>query len=528
MFSKILIANRGEIACRIIGTCRKLGIATVAIYSTADQDSLHVKMADEAIFVGEAPPQESYLNLERIMEAAKLAGADAIHPGYGFLSENPRFAARCEEESICFIGPTPEVMMKMGDKLRARKLAKKAGLPVLPGTDEAIDDAHAESKAWSLGFPLMVKAAEGGGGIGIHIIDSMDDLLPLIERTRQVAEHAFGSPRLYFERYLRNASHIEVQLIGDQHGNLLHLYERDCSVQRRNQKLIEETPSEKLSPRLRHKITKFALKLGRYIGYTNAGTVEFLVSQDEQVFFLEMNTRLQVEHGVTELITGVDLVELQIRSAWGEPLPITQDDVTSKGHAIEARIYPEDPETLIPQVGTITGLYIPQGKNIRVDSALCSGYEVTLHYEPLLAKVMAWGEDRSQALKGILQALLEFRIDGVETNIPLLREILFQKEFACGTYHTGSLAGWLQGHGKSENGKPVQNHPHKGTMITNGRGNENGKGEREIAAALGVALALSLKNSQEPPPDATAANPWRTYGRREQLLSRKLGRGGWR
>ena len=526
MFNKILIANRGEIVCRIIGTCRKLGISTVAIYSTADKDSLHVKLADEAVLVGEASPKESYLNLERILEAAKLIGADAIHPGYGFLSENARFAARCEEEGICFIGPTPEVMEKMGDKLRARKLAKKAGLPVLPGTDEAIDDAHAESRAWSLGFPLMVKAAEGGGGIGIHIIDSMDELLPLIQRTRQVAEHAFGSPRLFFERYLRNASHVEVQLIGDQHGNLLHLHERDCSIQRRNQKLIEETPSEKLSPRLRKKISKLALKLGRYIGYTNAGTVEFLVSQDEEIFFLEMNTRLQVEHGVTELVTGLDLVELQIRSAWGEPLPITQEQVVSNGHAIEARVYPEDPETFIPQVGTVSDLHLPTGEFIRVDSALCRGYEVTLHYEPLLAKVMAWGEDRPQALKGILQALLEFRIDGVETNIPLLREILFQKEFACGTYHTGSLPGWLKGHAKPAHRNPVQNHLGKGSMSNNGDG--NGNGDREIAAALGAALALSLKNSQEPPSDTAAPNPWRTFGRREQLLSRNLGRGGWR
>ena len=519
MFSKILIANRGEIACRIISTCRSLGIPNVGIYSTADQEAMHVKMADEAVPVGEASPQESYLNLERIIEAAKLTGADAIHPGYGFLSENPRFARRCEEEGICFIGPKPQVMEKMGDKIRARKLAKKAGLPVLPGSSDAIADSEAESRAWSLGFPLMVKAAEGGGGIGIHIVESMNELLPLIERTRQVAEHAFGSPRLYFERYLKNASHVEVQLIGDEHGNLLHLYERDCSVQRRNQKLIEETPSEKLSPRLRSKISKLALKLGRYIGYTNAGTVEFLVSQDEQIFFMEMNTRLQVEHGVTEMTTGVDLVELQIRSASGEPLPITQDDIIAHGHAIEARIYPEDPDTFIPQVGTIKDFHLPIGESIMVDSALCSGYEVTLHYEPLLAKVMAWGEDRSQALKRLLQALLEFRVEGVETNIPLLREILFQKEFACGAYHTGSLAEWLQGHGRS-----VSNHSGKGFMSLK----ENGKGDREIAAALGAALALSLKNSQEPASSNTETSPWRTYGRREQLLSRTLGRGGWR
>ena len=391
--------------------------------------------------MGEAPPQDSYLNMRKILDIARKSGSEAIHPGYGFLSENPTFARLCEQSGIRFIGPKPDIMEKMGDKLLSRKLARKAGLPVLPGTDDTVANEHAASRAWKLGFPLMVKAAEGGGGIGIHIIDSMDELKPLIERTRQVAEHAFGSPRLYFERYLKNASHIEVQLIGDQHGNLLHLFERDCSIQRRNQKLIEETPSEKLSPRLRHKISKMALKLGRHIGYTNAGTVEFLVSQDEQIFFMEMNTRLQVEHGVTELTTGVDLVELQIRSAWGDVLPITQDDVISNGHAIEVRVYPEDPETFIPHVGTVSDVHLPLGESVRVDTALCREYEVTLHYEPLLAKVMAWGEDRSQALKGILQALLEFRIEGVGTNIPLLREILFQKEFACGTYHTGSLAG---------------------------------------------------------------------------------------
>ena len=526
MFNKILIANRGEIACRIIGTCRRLGISTVAIYSTADENTLHVKLADEAFLVGEAPPQESYLNLERILEVAKVSGADAVHPGYGFLSENPAFALRCQEQGICFIGPTPEVMEKMGDKLRARKLAKKAGLPVLPGTDEAIADDQAEAKAWMLGFPLMVKAAEGGGGIGIHVIDSMEGLVPLIERTRQVAEHAFGSPRLYFERYLNNASHIEVQLIGDQHGNLVHLYERDCSIQRRNQKLIEETPTTKLTPKLRRKLCKLAIKLGRHIGYTNAGTVEFLVSQDQQVYFLEMNTRLQVEHGVTEMTTGVDLVELQIRAALGEHLPINQEDVAAKGHAIEARIYPEDPESFIPQVGTISDLHLPSGKFLRVDSALCRGYEVTLHYEPLLAKVMAWGADREQALKGILRALLEFRLEGVATNIPLLREILSQQDFACSTYHTGSLPQWLQEHSKPSDHHGAKHHGHKGKMPTK----EQDKGDKEKAAALGVAIALALAANGTPdsPSGTPAPSPWRIAGRRDQFLSRSLTGGGWR
>ena len=327
MFSKILIANRGEIACRIVRTCQKLGIKTVAVYSTVDRNALHTRLADEACFIGESPPHDSYLNLERIIEMARETGAEAVHPGYGFLSENPAFARLCQEAGIRFIGPKPEVMEKMGDKLLARKLAKKAGLPVLPGTDKAIETDKAVSRAWKLGFPLMVKAAEGGGGIGIHIIDSTDELLPLIERTRQVAEHAFGSPRLYFERYLKDASHIEVQLIGDDKGNLIHLYDRDCSVQRRNQKLIEETLATKLTPKLRKRVCKLALKLARRIGYTNAGTVEFLVSDDGEIYFLEMNTRLQVEHGVTEMVTGADLVELQIRVACGEALPLGQDDI---------------------------------------------------------------------------------------------------------------------------------------------------------------------------------------------------------
>ena len=314
-------------------------------------------------------------------------------------------------------------MEKMGDKVRARTLAKKAGLPVLPGTDQAVEDDEAEAQAWKLGFPLMVKALEGGGGIGIHIIESMEDLTPIIQRTRQVANSAFGSPRLFFERYLKDASHIEVQVIGDEHGHVIHLYERDCSVQRRHQKLIEESPAVKLDPKLRRRLCKLALKLAKNIGYTNAGTVEFLVTADGQAYFTEMNTRLQVEHGVTEIVTGVDLVELQIRAAAGETLPLAQDDIVVSGHAIQARIYPEDPVTLMPRIGTITDYHEPAGEHIRVDSALCAGYEVGLHYEPLLAKVMAWGETREASVKRLLRALLCFRAEGITCNASLLRDL---------------------------------------------------------------------------------------------------------
>ena len=526
MFNKILIANRGEIACRIIRTCRRLGVKTVAIYSTVDAGSLHVREADEAYLVGEAPPQDSYLNMPKILEVALKTRAEAIHPGYGFLSENPTFARLCQESGICFIGPKPEVMETMGDKLRSRKLARKAGLPVLPGTDDTVENEQAAARAWKLGFPLMVKAAEGGGGIGIHIIDSQEELGPLIERARQVSLSAFGSSRLYFERYLKDASHIEVQLLGDNHGNLVHLFERDCSVQRRNQKLIEETSaSAKLTPRLRRRVAGLALKLGQHIGYTSTGTVEFLVSADGSVYFLEMNTRLQVEHGVTELVTGLDLVELQLRVANGEPLPVTQQDIAINGHAIEARIYPEDPETFMPDAGDITGLHLPAGDHVRVDTALCNGYTVGLDYEPLLAKIMAWGEDRDQAIKALQRALLELRLEGVKCNVPLLRDILATKEFAGATYHTGSIPQWVEefrnrAHLQS-NGKMHKN------GHSNGHSNGHERGEREIAAALGVAMALTMKNAQ-PVTSPADFSTWRLYGRREQLLSRTLGNRGWR
>jgi acetyl/propionyl-CoA carboxylase alpha subunit len=511
MFNKILIANRGEIACRIIRSCQNLGISTVAVYSEPDRNALHVGLADEAWPVGEAPPQQSYLDIDKILEAARASGADAIHPGYGFLSENPAFARRCQDAGIRFIGPTPEVMEKMGDKLRARKLAKKAGLPVLPGTDQAVEDDEAEECAWKLGFPLMVKALEGGGGIGIHIIESMEGLTQIMQRTRQVAKSAFGSPRLFFERNLKDASHIEVQIIGDEHGNLIHLFERDCSVQRRHQKLIEESPAVKLDPKLRRRLCKLALKLARHIGYTNAGTVEFLVAPDGQAYFTEMNTRLQVEHGVTEMVTGVDLVELQIRVAAGESLPVAQEDIKVTGHAIQARVYPEDPATLMPQIGTVTDYHQPAGDHIRVDSALCAGYEVGLHYEPLLAKVMAWGETREDSIKGLLRALLCFRAEGITCNTSLLRDVLASTEFAESTHHTGSMATWL------EAGSIRAHHPGvTGTKMKNG----NEKSGRETAAAIAVAMALASKNAFGAP--TQPANQWRAFGRREQLQSRSL------
>ena len=503
MFNKILIANRGEIACRIIRTCNDLGIKTVAIYSEADRNALHVTAADESYLVGPAEPQESYLNLNKIIDIAKHSKAEAIHPGYGFLSENPLFARQCEEHGIRFIGPKADVMEKMGDKIKARKLAKKAGLPVLPGTDEPVEDDQAINRAWTLGFPLMVKSADGGGGIGIHQVETMDDLLPIVDRTRRVANHAFSSTRLFFERHLKDASHIEVQLIGDELGTLVHMFDRDCSIQRRHQKLVEEAPSVKLTPAVRKKLYKLAVKFGKFIGYTNAGTVEFLVTSQGQIYFLEMNTRLQVEHGVTELVTGLDIVELQLKVAAGEPLGLLQSDINLKGHAIQARVYPEDPVTFMPDSGKITDVNLPCGENLRLDTALGNNYEVTLHYEPLLGKILSWGSNREEATNRLENALLELRIKGVTCNAELLRRILKYPEFIKSAHHTGTLAQLLN---------EPQNQRNSGDLDQTMGQQDKEKSNAKIAAAICTALALSVKsplpNASRPP------SPWHAHGLR--------------
>ena len=517
MFNKVLIANRGEIACRIIGACQKLGIKTVAVYSEADQNTLHVRMADEAYLLGAPPPRESYLNMSRIIAVARMSGAEAIHPGYGFLSENPSFARACQQAEIRFVGPYPYVMENMGDKVKARKLAQSADLPVLPGTNTAVDDSEAASAAWELGFPLMVKATQGGGGVGIRIISSLDELKSVIQQQRTLANNAFGSPQLYFERYMEGASHIEAQLMGDEHGNLVHLFSRDCSIQRRNQKIIEEGPAVKLTQEQRSRLWGYALKIARHIGYTSAGTVEFLVSPDGEIYFLEMNTRLQVEHGVTEMITGLDLVELQLRVAAGQRLPMTQDDVQDRGHAIEARIYPEDPDSFIPSTGFIRNFHQPSGPHIRVDSALFPGYEVTTHYESLMAKLICWGETREEARKRLYGSLEMFRVEGVTTNVQALRNVISHPSFIDGTYHTGSLAAIIR---DSRRDVALEAHPF----------HENGRKDKELAAAIGVSLLLSMNGDLGHASSARveATGPWKLYGLREQMLSHTLRSRGWR
>ena len=513
MFNKILIANRGEIACRVIRTCREMEIKTVAVYSDADKDALHVSMADEAYLLGPAPPSESYLNIVKIINIASTSGSEAIHPGYGFLSENAAFAVACREAGIKFIGPSPEVVEAMGDKLIARKLAKKAGIPVLPGTNTAVGDKNALKRAGKLGFPLMVKAAVGGGGIGMQIASSPEELEPIIETARHQAKNYFGSPRLYFERYLEHASHIEVQVLADEKSKMIHLWERDCSVQRRNQKVIEVAPSIKLTSKQRKSITKNALKLAKHIGYTNAGTVEFLVSTDGEVYFLEMNKRLQVEHGVTEMITGLDLVELQIRIAAGERMPYKQKFIKRHGFAMEARIYAEDPDTFLLSAGTISVLEEPEtNDNVRIDGCIYAGYDVSIYYDPLLAKLICWGETREEARKTLLRSLEEYRIEGVRTNISFLRRIVESEEFIQGAYDTWLVHNLLNG---SSAATPCA---------------EDEVDEKELAAATAVALVAAGNGSRHGAllNNGPGASPWKIYGRSEQMARRQVGRSSWR
>ena len=523
MFNKVLIANRGEIAARIIRTCKKLGVSTVAVYSEADRDAVHTRMADQAVCIGPPPAVESYLNIDAVMDACHATGAEAIHPGYGFLSENNELAQRCKTDGVIFIGPGEEVLNQMGDKLSARRVARKSGLPVMPGTEEPVSDDEAITRAWELGFPMMVKAAAGGGGIGIHVVHNMAELEPVIERTRKIAQAAFADSSLFYERYLEGASHIEVQIIADQFGNVLHLFERDCSVQRRNQKLIEETPaSAKLSSEVREQLGRLSRQLGREAGYTNAGTVEFLVASDGHFYFMEMNPRLQVEHGVTELITGQDIVALQLQSSAGIPFSMRQGDLHPNGHAIEARVYPEDPDTLMPNVGIVTELQLPEGEHVRVDTALCVGYEVSLHYESLLAKVMAWGKDREAATATLDAALADFHLTGVTTNIPLLRDVLASPEFTSGQYHTGSLNAILERRLQAKSKTPTM---HSNGVSGNGHRPATELDPRAVAAAIGAA-AVAAEQANRQGGQRESASRWRMQGRRDLFRSR-LGSASW-
>jgi acetyl-CoA carboxylase biotin carboxylase subunit len=435
--NKVLVANRSEIARRVIRACRELDYATVAVYSDADRDALHVREADEAVGIGKPKARESYLNVERLIEAARETGADAIHPGYGFLSESARFAEACAEAGITFVGPRAGAIAAMGDKAAARRLAGKAGVPVVPGGEASADG---ERVAEEIGYPLLVKAAAGGGGRGIRTVRDGDELQGALAVAAREAEAAFGDPSLYIEKLVEDARHVEVQVLGGSDGQVLHLFERECSLQRRRQKLVEEAPSPGLSARTREEMTAAAVRLAAAVGYTSAGTVEFLVDRDERFYFIEMNTRLQVEHGVTEMVTGVDLVREQLLAAAGEPLELSQDDVRIDGSAIEFRINAEDPERdFHPSPGRIEVAELPGGPGVRVDTAIYAGYSVVPFYDSLIAKLMVWAPTREQALRRGRRALGELRIEGIATTAPLHLRLVDDDRVRAGDVHTGYL-----------------------------------------------------------------------------------------
>ena len=444
MFRKVLIANRGEIAVRIIRACRSLDIATVAVYSTVDKDALHVRLADESVCIGPPAPASSYLNIPAIVSAALSFGADAVHPGYGFLSENADFAEACQRSGLVFIGPRVRNIKLMGDKPRARRIMEKAKVAVLPGTTAAVSDVRElQAVAAQIGFPVLLKAAAGGGGRGLRIAHDPHELASLFEIARDEGEKAFGNGSLYVEKYLEQARHIEFQILGDQHRNVIHLGERECSIQRRYQKLIEEAPSPVLTKRQRDRMGAAAVKAARAVGYTNVGTIEFLVDARGRFYFIEMNTRVQVEHPVTEMTTGIDIVQAGIRSAAGEPLAWKQRDITARGHAIECRIVAEDPRSMLPSPGRIRGYAAPGGIGIRVESGVADNSLVPMHYDSLVAKLIATGASREEAIRRMRTALAEYQVGGIKTNIPFHQRILQDPDFLAGNIHTKYLDEFL-------------------------------------------------------------------------------------
>jgi len=440
-FEKILIANRGEIAVRIVRACHEMGIRTVAVYSDADRTAMHVRMAHEARRIGPPPSVDSYLRIDRILDAARDTGAQAIHPGYGFLSENPRFARACREAGIVFIGPPPEAMEAIGDKVRARELMTAAGVPVVPGTPPLPPDpAEVVPLAESIGYPVLIKASAGGGGKGMRVVRSSSELPSLLAQARGEAGSSFGDDTIFLEKYVARPRHIEVQVLGDRHGNVVHLGERECSIQRRHQKLIEEAPSPVVDAETRAHIGDLAVKAARAAGYYSAGTVEFLRGDDGSFYFMEVNARLQVEHPVTEMVTGIDLVRAMIDVAAGRPLPFAQDDIEVRGHAIEARIIAEDPaRNFMPSPGTVRGRRAPMGPGVRYDGCTYPGYTIPIFYDPLIAKLITHGADREQAIARMRRSLDEYRLDGVKTSVPFHRRLVDHPAFLRAELHTGFL-----------------------------------------------------------------------------------------
>jgi acetyl-CoA carboxylase biotin carboxylase subunit len=438
MFKKVLIANRGEIAIRVTRTLRELGVTSVAVYSDADRNGLHVMLADEAYHIGPPPSAQSYLNIEKILEVAKKSGAEAIHPGYGFLSESPVFAKAVKDAGLTFIGPTVENILAMGDKLASRDLMKKAGVPIVPGTDGSVADAETASKeAARIGYPVILKASAGGGGKGIRVVHDPKELPSAFRACQSEGKNFFKDDRVFIERFVQNPKHIEVQVFGDTHGNVCHLYERECSMQRRHQKLIEECPSVSVPPDVREKLGEVAVRAAKSIQYVGAGTIEFIFdNKTKEFFFMEMNTRLQVEHPVTEFVTGYDLVKEQISVALGNPLSFKQSEVRQKGHAIELRICAEDPVTFAPHPGKIRKYRMPAGPFVRLDNCAYPGYEVPIYYDPMIAKLIVWGSDRKECIQRLQRALAEYMLTGIKSNIVLHKNLLMHPTFLDGSYTT--------------------------------------------------------------------------------------------
>jgi len=481
MFGKILIANRGEIAVRIMRTCREMGISTVAVHSEADRSALHVRCAGEAVDLGPAEPRESYLNIEKIIAAARERGAGAIHPGYGFLAENAAFAERCEAEEIRFIGPPAAVIRSLGDKTAARTIMLKGAVPVIPGmTEPASDLAELSERAREIGYPVLLKAASGGGGKGMRVVSGPEGLKDAFAEAASEALSAFGDGAVYLEKYLERPRHVEVQVLADARGNIVHLCERECSLQRRHQKIIEESPSPALTPELREAMGRAAVSAARAAGYVNAGTVEFLLDEGGQFHFLEVNTRLQVEHPVTEMITGIDLVREQIRIAAGEPLPFRQEEIKARGHAIECRIYAEDPERgFLPSPGEILCLREPAGPGVRVDSGIYGGFAVPTAYDPILSKLIVHAEDRPRAVERMIRALEEYVILGVRIPVPFLLDVIKSDFFRRGETHTRLIderfAGWRPPPGRAD----LACLAYAAFRMTPGRGGRTGEGREQ-------------------------------------------------
>jgi acetyl-CoA carboxylase biotin carboxylase subunit len=522
MFRKILIANRGEIAVRVIRACHEMGIAAVAVYSDVDRASLHVRKADEAYPIGPAAARESYLNIEKILDVARRSGADAVHPGYGFLSENAKFARACADRGIKFIGPTAAAMDAMGSKTRARQAMERVGVPFVPGTSRGLESfKQAAEVSERIGYPLMLKAAAGGGGKGMRFVGAPGELRSALESARSEAESAFGDGEVYIEKAILNPRHIEIQILADEHGNIVYLGERECSLQRRHQKVVEEAPSPLVDPGMRRRMGEVAVRVARAAGYTNAGTVEFLVDEQKNFYFLEMNTRLQVEHPVTELVTGLDLVHLQIQVANGEPLPFAQQDIQIRGHAIECRIYAEDPDNhYLPSPGKITLLLSPSGPGIRRDSGMYEGWTVPMDYDPLLAKLIGYGTDRDQAIARILRALNEYFVGGIKTNLPLFRRILSHPDFRAARIDTGFLDRLLQE--KDQEQEKEKEREREKEQSTDSPADRQTREAAVIAAGIFAVLGGARATGDEPVLNHAPRHPgtisrWKTVAQREAL-----------